>query len=213
LTIVTNKFLADIVEKFGGRPLVLPDKLPEICRTQKVKLKGQKQILMISSFGDDEPIKEVISAMKAFAGENLYLYISGNYHKIDDSVIKNAPENIIFTGFLEDQDFVNILFSADAVMVLTTSDYCMLCGCYEAFAAMKPLITSDKSVLKEYFNGAVFVDDTPGGIAAGIYEVLHNIDKYTALMHHRKKIIEAGWNRMYAEAEKEFSKLTNRSNA
>ena len=32
----------------------------------------------------------------------------------------------------------------------------MLCGCYEAVAA-ESLITSDKQVLRDYFNEAVFV--------------------------------------------------------
>ena len=207
-TIVTNQFLADIVGQFGGRPLVLPDKLPEIICTRKVKLKGRKQLFMISSFGDDEPIREVISAMESFAREDVCLYISGNYNKVDRSLVKNSPENVIFTGFLTDQDFINLLYSVDAVVVLTTSDYCMLCGCYEAFAATKPLITSEKSVLTQYFNGAVFVDNTTEGIAAGIHVVLNNIDHYTRLMSLRKTEMAENWNRIVATIENHFLTVT-----
>ena len=65
-----------------------------------------------------------------------------------------------------------MLFSVDAVMVLSTAIHTMLCGCYEALGAEKPLITSNQIVLREYFSGAVFVENTTIGISNGIKEIL-----------------------------------------
>ncbi len=178
LTIVTNDFLSGIVWQLGGRPFVLPDKLPEITSKTRVPLKGKINILMISSFGKDEPIENVLKAMEPFESQDVFLYISGNYKKLDIDVFNKSPSNVIFTGFIPDDEFVNMIFSVDAVMALTTSDYCMLCGCYEALSAEKPLITSNKDVLRDYFQGAIFVNDDNISISNGISLIINNLKKH-----------------------------------
>ena len=100
----------------------------------------------------------------------VHVYITGNYRKHDPGLPARAPGNVTFTGFLSEQDYVNLLFSADAVLALTTAQCTMLCACYEALAAGKALITSDSSVLREYFDRAIFVQNTPESIAQGIRE-------------------------------------------
>ncbi|MFW6101738.1 MAG: hypothetical protein ACOC90_10160, partial [Bacteroidota bacterium] len=149
LTIVTNEYLAGVVRDMGGRPYVLPDKLPDLKKSRTIQLEGFS-IFMISSFGGDEPVAEAIVAAGMLEEEGVRLYISGNPNKLDPATRKNSPGNVIFTGFLSEQDFMDHVYTADAVMTLTTADYCMLCGCYEAVAAGRPLITSDKQVLLQY---------------------------------------------------------------
>ncbi len=82
LTIVTNKYLGNIVKSKNGRPFILPDKIPTLSFTEKIELKGKNNILLISSFGYDEPIKEVLDAMKKFRQKDFYLYITGNTDKL-----------------------------------------------------------------------------------------------------------------------------------
>jgi glycosyltransferase involved in cell wall biosynthesis len=200
---VTNDFLANLVRQLKGKPFVLPDMIPRLMQTGAAQLKGKHNILLISSFGQDEPIKEVIEAIKHFEDkENVYLYITGNCKKLDELTYKAAPSNVVFTGFLEEQEFINILFSVDAVIVLTTADYTMLCGCYEAVSARKPLITSDKDVLREYFKGAIFVDNSAIGISNAICEVITNLDS------HRERISKLK-ERLVSEWEERFVKLEN----
>ena len=201
LTIVTNNYLAGLVKKSGGNPFVLPDALPELTNRQKIKLEGGKNILLISSFGLDEPVYQVVEAMKDFVNDNVYLYITGNYKKMDAGLLKKTPPNIIFTGFMPDQDFIDMLFSVDIAMALTTSDYCMLCGCYEAISAQKPLITSDKKVLKDYFNKSMFVGNSPVGIAEGIREVIKNLDYYTVQSKKMNKEISSLWGKLFNNLE------------
>jgi len=204
LTIVTNDFLADCVKRFGGRAFVLPDMIPDLSMTGEVNLKGEKNIVLVSSFGNDEPMTEVLDAMKGLERNDITLYITGNYRKLPDAIIRAAPSNAIFTGFLKEEEFINTLFAADAIMVLTTADYTMLCGCYEAVAAGKPLITSDKQVLREYFEKAVFVTNSTDSIMRAIKQVIDNLDMYAAEMGLLKKNLTKKWAEQFAELEKLF---------
>jgi len=193
LTIVTNEYLADIVISLKGRAFVLPDKLPDLKMTEKINLKGDKNIFLISSFNHDEPIEEVLSAMSKLKQENVVLYISGNYKKLDKSIRDNSPLNVVFTGFLSYEEFINYLFSVDVVMALTTATHCMLCGCYEAVSAEKPLITSRQKVLVDYFSGAVFVDNTKNDIRHAIEVVIEKIEEYKSNILLLKNEISKSW--------------------
>ena len=208
LTIVTNEFLASIVIKLKGNPFVLPDKLPTLVGSRKIKLNGTKNVLLISSFDFDEPINEIFVAMKSFIKNKIYLYISGNYKKLYKKIIKNKPFNVILTGYLSEEDYVNILFSVDIVMVLTTADYVMLCGCYEAISAEKPLITSNKKVLKDYFKGAIFVENEAKFITLGLQEALNNTSYYQREIVKLKRLLENNWSLTFNSLEKKVSHLT-----
>jgi len=200
LTIVTNDFLADLVKKSKGRAFVLPDKLPDLSPTESYALKGKFNILMISSFGLDEPISAVLEAMRQIEND-IWLYITGNYRKFDPVLRSKVPANVYLTGFISEQSFVNMLSSVDAAMVLTTSDYCMLCGCYESVAAEKPLITSDKSVLSTYFSAAVFVDNSPEDIRKKIRDIVDNVEGYTENIIQMKNEIIKNWEQKYLNLE------------
>lgn len=200
LTIVTNEFLAGLVRRLNGRPFILPDKLPDLPNEKKLTLQGRRTVLLISSFGIDEPVREAIEAMRSFHSNDVFLYITGNYRKLDASITSSAPSNVVFTGYLDERTFIDMIYSVDAVMALTTADYTMLCGCYEAVSAGKPLITSDKKVLKEYFTAALFVDNTPKGIAAGIERIIANPEIYRENVARSKQ-------KMLVEWEKQFRRL------
>lgn len=207
LTIVTNKYLANLVRDLRGTPFVLPDIIPGFAATESIQLKGDRNILLISSFNKDEPIREVIEAFRRPQMKDYYLYVTGNYKKLNESVRQSAPPNVIFTGFLEEQEFINMLFSVDIVMVLTTADYCMLCGCYEAVSACKPLITSDKEVLREYFEEAVFVSNTAEGISKGVMQTIEYFPAYKDKICELKKRLTCKWEEKYARLEDRLSSL------
>jgi glycosyltransferase involved in cell wall biosynthesis len=171
LTIVTNQQLAEIVQAHGGRPFILPDPLPVLRRSEEEPNAEAFSVLFISSYGEDEPLGEVLEGARSLVDEGVKIFITGNEKKADPELVAGAPPNVEFTGFLSDQEFVDRLFSSDAVMVLTTHDAVMLCGCYEAVSAGKPLITSKKTVLEEYFTGSVFVESDGESIADGIRSV------------------------------------------
>ena len=189
----TNKFIAEIVQKKGGRSFVLPDKIPILKHTGISSLQGKHNFLCISSFAADEPVGEIISAFNEL-DSSYRCYITGNYKKLHTSVIGSASNNIIFTGFLDEQEFINLTYSVDAVIVLTDVDYTMLCGCYEAVSACKPLITSNKSVLRDYFEGALFIDNSKEAIKHAVKTISGNIDHYKNLIVKLKDTLVPAWN-------------------
>ena len=207
ITIVTNEFIAKMVKNRGGVPFILPDKVPLLQKKKVKKLRGNKNIFLISSFGLDEPIDPVWKAMTFLKNKNICLYISGKDQNLDKRYRNNAPENIIFTGFLSEQDFMDMIFSVDAVMVLTTIDHCMLCGCYEAVAAEKPLITSDKMVLRNYFTDMVYVNNSAQGIIDGIETVFDNLKLYEKNSTFLKKHLSVKWNRQKRMFNSELQNL------
>jgi hypothetical protein len=206
LTIVTNTYLADLVHKANGHSFVLPDKLPSFAPSCNLSLKGKINILLISSFGKDEPIDEVIEAATHLS-KDFCIYITGNFRKkfTDSSLI---PENVVLTGFISNQDFINHLFACDIAMALTKSEYCMLCGCYEAISAKKPLITSNKSVLKNYFYKASFVDNTAESITYAINTVATNLEIAKDDSIIMKNEIERKWSNNFTELSKAVEEIS-----
>ena len=202
LTIVTNEYLKDVVEKKNGRGFVLTDRLPEIQNKSARKLDGRLNIVFISTFSKDEPFMEVFNAAKLI-DEDIFIYVTGNYKKIFNEIPIDIPPNLVLTGFLEEQDFIDLLFSADAIMDFTTADWTLVCGGYEAISAGKPFITSDKKVLRSYFNkGAIFTENIASGISNAIFYFNNN-------RHVYKQEIDQIKNEKHIEWSKQFNHLTD----
>ena len=208
LTIVTNRGLAHVVRVLGGRPFVLPDKIPALSPIKKKDSSGGKKVLVISSFAEDEPIQEIWQAFAKEEMSSFSVYMSGNSTKV--SKLHHAiPRNITLTGFLPDDDFVDLLFEVDAVMVLTKMEYTLLCGCYEAVSAEKPLITSNSAVLRQLFIGAMFVENDPDSIANGVQKIFLELPQHKAKSAAMKKELIQKWDEHF-EALKRILKNIKR---
>lgn len=211
LTIVTNRYLAELVEESGGRAAVLPDKLPSFSGLDDGGYRAdarRKSVLFVWSFAPDEPLEAVLDAANLLqSSEQVTFYITGRPRPKHAAVVASAPANVIFTGFLSEPDYVSLLRSVDAVVVLTTSDHTMLCGCYEAVSAEKPLVTSDKPVLREYFTEAIFVQPTAASIAASLSVVLTNLHDHRSRAPSVRVRIQDRWNESAAALERLFTEL------
>jgi glycosyltransferase involved in cell wall biosynthesis len=154
LTIVTNEYLKRIVESKGGRGFVLQDKIPDIPQINNNSV--LKRITIISSFNADEPISEIISAISEI--EEIEFYITGNYRKkMSENKINKMPNNVHFTGFISENEYIELINSSNILMVLTTQDHTLTCGAYEGISISKPLILSNTDALISYFNkGAIY---------------------------------------------------------
>lgn len=198
LTIVTNKGLAEKVLGNGGNPFILEDKIPQFANPHRVSLKGRQNLVLVCTFQKDEPYVETIKAA-SFIGPSIYLYITGPYRKAPQDIILGAPPNVLFTGFLPDQDYINLLFSCDAVIDLTLMKDCLVCGAYEAVALGKPMIISDTEALRGYFSrGAVYTKNTPQEIANSIAYALENSEKLESDISLLKADLERDWNCKFA---------------
>ena len=174
LTIVTNEELAKIVRKNGGTPFVLADRMPQLNNPKFIKLKGVRNVVFICSFAKDEPFFEVIQAAHLI-DPSICIYITGRYQNAPKNFIIKAPSNVIFTGHIPDQTYINLLYSCDVVIDLTLMQDCLVCGAYEAVALGKPIILSDTQSLRDYFyKGAIYTENNQKAIANSINTAIEN---------------------------------------
>ena len=202
-TIVTNASLAQIVKENGGRPLVLPDRIPTPPPGKIRKLSNKINVVCICAFGNDEPFEEVINSAK-YLSDEITVYLTGNYAKLGNKVLSSLPRNIILTGYLEDDDYWSMLYSADLIIDLTERDDCLVCGAYEAVAVETPLVLSDTEILRKYFyKGAVFTKNDAKRISTSIDGALKRIDLLRIEVRELKEELNDAWS-VNAEKIKQY---------
>jgi len=168
LTIVTNEPLAKTVANNGGRPFVLPDKIPTPNGKGKYSVKGRINIACICTFKPDEPYRELFEAAKDFP-EDVCFYVTGDFRRCPSGLVNAAPRNMIFTGFLGDPEYWTLLSSVDLVVDLTSRENCLVCGAYEAVAVKCPMVLSDTAALRKYFSkGAIYTPNKAENISEAI---------------------------------------------
>ncbi len=191
LTIVTNDNLAKIVENMNGHAFVLPDKLPQFSIKNKleakedIKGKSKYKVTFITTFSIDEPIHESIDACMHLSG--IDSYFTGNWKKMFNysEVHSFKKDNIHFTGYIPEHDYLELLSSSNILVILTKSENLLTCGAYEALAFKKPMVLSNTNAIKSYFNfGAVYVNPDSNNIANGIQKAL---EEYKLLQDEIKK--------------------------
>jgi glycosyltransferase involved in cell wall biosynthesis len=166
LVIVTNKNHASHVKSVGGNALVCEDPLPDLSRYVSGK-PADKTVFFICSFDVDEPFESVFEAARILEGDHFRFHVSGNYSKvgIDPTDYPQAD----FLGFVAEHQFYERLFQSDVVLDLTEHENCLVCGAYEAMAAERPLVTSDRACLREYFDrGVIFTRHDSASIAEAV---------------------------------------------
>ena len=157
MVIVTNKAHEEHVRAIGGRALVCEDPLPDLADYNSSVTEIDKMVLFICSFDIDEPYGLVFDAAALLWKEGFKIYVTGNYSKINIKPV-NYPK-VHFLGYIPQDAFYEKLFQASVILDLTSHDNCLVCGAYEAMAAEKPLVTSDRQCLREYFQaGTVFTE-------------------------------------------------------
>ncbi len=202
LTIVTNEFLKDLVERKGGRGFVLPDKIPflhsdGLCDENIKGSDGRERVVFICTFADDEPYGSVIEAGNLL-DRKIQIFITGNYKSQPKFAADDLPSNVKFTGFLPDSDYTKLLSSADVVIDFTSLEWCLVCGGYEALSLNKPLVTSNTQALIEYFeDSAIFSTHSPVAIAHAINKAIdfkEDLKQKSAQLKQKK---EEEWRRQF----------------
>lgn len=205
LTIVTNQPLASEVIKRGGRPFVLPDPLPELVASNQPSPKNKFVLTCICTWAEDEPIREVIDAVRGFSDE-LLLSITGRPPAWVQSM--NVPAHVELTGFLKEDAYLDLLDASDALMVLTTRENCLNCGAYEGVALEKPLVLSDTQVIRAYFDqGVVYTKPDSQSIALAIHELMAGFSTYQNQASALKTQLVTSWAAQQKQFEETISRL------
>lgn len=175
-TIVTNEALAKIIRRNGGKPLVLIDALPRHSISNSIVLRNSFNVFCVTTFAIDEPWEELISTAKLFQGR-CHFYFSGNFKKIEKTVLTNLPDNVSLLGFIPEKDYWGYLSQCDLAIDLTLRENCLVCGAYEALSISKPMILSDTEALRKcFYKGFYFTKNEQSNIEKSIEFCMQNID-------------------------------------
>lgn len=189
--IVSNKFLVQEAERYNKNILVIPDFLPNFfgVRSPNKAFAANTYVVFPMSYDLDEPLGEIEKTIKALS-LSLSVFLTGSPPKNFVEQFDNS-KNIIFTGYLPDHLYIELLSDAACIVGLTTEGHCLQSSGYEAIALQVPYVTSNTEALKDFFgNAAVYVEKTSTSIIDGINYALANKERLkeniVALKDYRK---------------------------
>jgi hypothetical protein len=183
-----------LIQNYQIKPIVLEDPIPDftdiLSSTKKheeyrLEQKAIFNVAVISSFAYDEPLQAVFDAASKLP--DVYFYITGDKKNADKKLLIKKPDNVIITGFLNYNTYVDLLQKVDVIMDLTTENTSIVAGAYEAVALEQPLITSDWLPLRRYFNkGTIFINNSTEDIRNAIIVAMTKKDELSQGMHQLK---------------------------
>jgi glycosyltransferase involved in cell wall biosynthesis len=164
--IVTNESQAEICRRAGIETYVLDD--PLVPAPFPAPEPEDRYVLAALSYEYDEPVSEMLQAARDHP--DVRFVFTGS---APEDVIRAAPPNVEFSGFVPREEFVQLLRGAGVVLALTTEQDTMQRAAYEALEQVVPVVTSDTQVLREYFgDAAVFAQPTRTGIGGALEDAL-----------------------------------------
>ncbi|MBL8046919.1 MAG: hypothetical protein JNL09_10270 [Anaerolineales bacterium] len=196
--IITNEHWQNIIEKWGGRALVLDDVPADFPTGETYPLPAGANVVVISSIAPDEPLETVLEAARR--QPDVHFHITGDKRRVPENLLRAASANLQFTGFLSDAQYFGLLRAVDALVVLTTRDFTNQRGGCEAVWLGQPLVISNWPVLQRAFHsGTVHVPNTVEGIAHGIREAIARRPELLTGMSHLQAERRARWQTISAQ--------------
>ena len=200
-TLVHNQMIEDLARTRGIPAITLETKIPELqAELSGTRTTGTFAILMPCSFDPDEPVAAIYLAATSLPC--LTFYVTGDPTRLDAGLRKAAPQNVVLTGFLTQEEYDSLLAGCDVVLATATNDYPVRPrAASEAIAAGKPLIASHNQATKSHLgDAAVLIQNTAGDIVRGLEDIQKNYDYYRdavkKLKEERRKRYEAELRRL-----------------
>jgi hypothetical protein len=161
LVIIHNEEIAELLpKKARGKTMVVYDPWHLLSTTSspdlETKPRGEYMVIPCS-YRDDEPIEEILESVKELIPDRT-CYVTGDW-KHKPSILKYQCDTVLFTGYLPQEKYEDIMKNSTAVVTGTRDEYTSLMSAWEAVAYRKPLILSETTTLKHLFQHyAVFFD-------------------------------------------------------
>jgi len=172
VNIVDQERFKALFESWGAKALVLQDPPIGISPERLKRENGSNQftVTVVSTFDSDEPVELVVEAAKQLP--MVRFFILGDTSRANNRLLKSAPDNVTFPGYLLHDAYWNQLYNSQAVMVLTTHPYSLLAGAQEGMVLEKPLLLSRQPALTNHFTkGAIFIDHSVESVVTGIQTI------------------------------------------
>jgi glycosyltransferase involved in cell wall biosynthesis len=191
--IVTNEHLATQVMAWKAPAIVIGDLPVQFKEIADFPLNGHFTIAVICSYNPDEPLDNIWQAARDLP--DIQFYVTGKRKDVPPRYVSDKPGNLSFTDFLPYEKYAGLIKACHGVMVLTTRDHTMQRGAYEALALGTPIITSDWPLLRATFGkAALFVDNSPQSIVAGVRKLQAGWPDYKAAVHAQRQERLAIWH-------------------
>ncbi len=196
LLLVHNEDVKEHADKFDIPSVILRDPLPEmavpnnIAEVGGIRLSEETYIIVPCSMAEDEPLDELFSAIE-MVPEVLFV-VTWFHNRLPDDLRSRAPENLRFTGFLEEPDFNALYAKANAAVVLTTREGTQPSGASEAISLGIPLVVSDiRTTRRLYKDKPVFTNNDAASIASSVKIALSDYDKWSNRISDLKSDLES----------------------
>lgn len=185
VTIVHNTDVQREAERIGIPSTILRDPLPvmdvpeDVSQVADIDLDNTSYVIIPGSMAPDEPIGELFEA--AASTPDMLFVMTWYAHKLPEAFRGKAPENIRFTGFLDEPEFNALYAKANVAIVLTTREGTQPSGASEAIALGVPLVVSDIATTRRLYGDApVYVDNSASSIASGVKQAVEAHDEVAA---------------------------------
>ncbi|MCC6931875.1 MAG: glycosyltransferase [Deltaproteobacteria bacterium] len=209
----TNKGMADELYDYTENTIILPDRLPEFNLTadsdEGIYISLTRPLItLISSFASDEPIELFLQAA-AHLDRPFTLYVTGRLTKAE-ALLGYASHKIIFTDFLPQDEYDNLLRNSDLVVDLTSRENCLVCGAYEALALNRPMILSHSVCLQETFGiAAIYASNTVSSYSQALMDFLDKPEHYRSLVTIQRQAFVEKWNKSFKSAKEQLGIVCN----
>ena len=197
-TIVTNQYLAGLLNAHGCAATVVPDVPVEFDNPATAAAGSDGFIVVcVTSFDRDEPILAMVEAARRLP--DVRFFMTGDWAHGAQPLPRALPVNLTLTGFLETSAYAALLQSASVVVALTTDDHTMQRAAYESIYQGTPVIVSDSELLKAAFDeGAVHVDNSVDAIVGAVLQVREDPSGFRDAAWRLRARKRQGWQRSKA---------------
>jgi len=181
--LVHNEDVRMYAKDLGVRTMVIRDPLPQAGKTmstgvlRKFGLTADDYVIVPWNLASDEPIEEFIEAVRLIP--NTKFTMTWFTERLPENLRSNLPENLVFTGYLEVEEFNDLFVNAGAAISLTVQQGTQPSAAAEAIAFGVPIVLSDTATARLLYRDIpVFVKNDPQSIAVGIMDVFDKHELY-----------------------------------
>lgn len=192
LAIVTGFELAQRAREHGVEALEMHDMIKSVAVTcgraddaVVADLLSTDYALVPLAYAFDEPVEELLQAAQEHP--DIIWVLTG---RPPQSVRDAAPDNVVFPGFVTNDDYGRLVAHAKVMVALTTQENTMQRVGYEAIGSGTALVTSRTKVLREFFDdAALYIEPTAASIGAQVSAAFADTEMMTRRIAHRKESV------------------------
>lgn len=198
--IVTTPRLGEHISRWGGRPLVVHEApMPWAERIRPRGCSADRRVLFVCTFAPDEPVMEALEAAARLP--EVTVAITGDIRRLPEAARRSAPDNVQWVGYLTAEDYVAALETADVIMSLTSRPESVARSAHEGVDALRPMVISGGPHMRDLFPYAVFVENHPESIAAGVADALSRCEDLSRQAVEARSVQHRRWQSQLADIE------------